>query len=122
MRPDLSRRPFGKLSFDLFAAVKKALYRSILIRLFVVAIKNRLDRPQHDMQGHAAFLPALDQRPIKRRKQQILAPPADEGVFDLCEVVVVIQRNCAKLRLSRKDARPAKRRSTLNVFRVLIFC
>ena len=122
MRPDLSRRPLGKLRFDLFATVKQALDRAVLIGLLIKPVKNRLDCPQHYMQGHTAFLPALDQRPIKRRKQQILAPPTDKRVFDLCEIVVVVQRICVKLRLSRKDAKLAKRPVSVKRIRVLIFC
>src|SRR5437762_13163045 len=88
---DLRHGPFGKLRLYLFTAIKKALYRAVLVRLFVEAFKNGLDRPQDNMQRNAALLPAFDQRPVKRTEQQMLSATADKGVFDLGEVIKVIQ-------------------------------
>jgi hypothetical protein len=43
------------------------------------------------MQRNPNFLPTLDERPVHRAQMQMLATPANEGVFDFGEVVEVIQ-------------------------------
>ena len=83
--------PFFILGFDLLAAVKEALDSARSGGLLVKNVKNRFDRPDHDVQRYAAVLPRLDQRPIQRAQEKILAPAADKGFLDLCEVIVVIQ-------------------------------
>ena len=87
----LRTRPLGELCLDLLAAIEQALDRAGSGRLFVKNVKDRLDRPDDDMQRNAAFLPRLDQRPVERAQKQIPGPPPDERVFDLGKIVEVIQ-------------------------------
>src|SRR5436305_10907983 len=91
MTANLRGYPLSKLRLDLFSTVKKALDRAVLIGLFIKTVENSLDGPQHDMQRNASVLPALDQRPVERAKQQMLAPPSYKRILDLGEVIVVVQ-------------------------------
>ena len=87
----LRLQPFCVLNLDLFATVKKALDRAGPDGLLVKNVKDRLDRSDDDMQRNSAILPRLDQRPIERTQKKVLPPPPDKRVFDLGEIVEVIQ-------------------------------
>ncbi len=84
------------LGLDLFAAVEKSFDRSGSYGLFVKHVKHRFDRSDDDMQRYAAFLPRLDQGPVKRAQKEILAPTADKCFFDLCKVIVIVQKGFRK--------------------------
>jgi hypothetical protein len=90
VRAALAFEPFAVLRLDLFLAVHERL-DAAAAGLRGVRVEGALDAAQRDVQRHAHLLPALDQRPIHRTQQQVLAAPADEGVFDLREVVEVVQ-------------------------------
>jgi hypothetical protein len=82
--------PLGKLRLDLFLTVHQGL-DAALARPGLERIERLLDAAQGHMQRHAHLLPTLDERPVDRAQEQVLAAAADEGVFDLCEVVEVVQ-------------------------------
>jgi hypothetical protein len=86
----LHLRPFFELRLNLFATVEQALDRS-RSRILIESVKDALDRAYDDMQRHSAILPCLDHRPVYGAKKQVLPAPADECLFDLGEVIVVVQ-------------------------------
>src|SRR5262245_27220827 len=87
----LRGEPFAVLRFDLFATVEKTLDRTRARRLLVVNVKDGLDRTDNDVQRDPAFLPDIDERPIERAEKEMLSAATDKRVFDLCEVIEVIQ-------------------------------
>ena len=83
--------PFRMLHLDLFATIKEALDRASPERLLVKNVKNRLDAANHNVQWYSAVLPGLDQGPIERTQKEAFPSTADKRVFDLGEIIIVIQ-------------------------------
>ena len=68
---NLPLQPFGVLSLHFLFAVKQTFDGSFPRRLQINTVENFFDAAQDNVQRNFAFLPAFDQRPIKRRQKQI---------------------------------------------------
>src|SRR5687768_1528351 len=85
----LQRRPFLKLRLHLFTTIKQTFHRA-RPWILVVSVEHTFDRADNDVKRHTTIAPAFDHRPVDRAKQKMFSPPADERIFDLGEVIVVV--------------------------------
>ena len=67
-----------------------APHPSALLTRFIF-IEGRIDAAQHGIERNAGLAPGLDQRPVERGEQQQCPAPLLEALFDLGEVVEVVQ-------------------------------
>ena len=83
-------QPLSVLRFYFFLTIEQRFDTPPALP-FLVRIECLLDPTQHDMKRHAAFFPNFNQRPVDRAKQQVLAAPANKGVFDFSEVAEIVK-------------------------------